>query len=80
MKVIRIDDVDKINFDSIKAEFKTSFSKVAQFDVREISTLKDSCFLNLLLEVWKKTPYEEVVKKLSDSKNFNNYKREKENE
>ena len=80
MKVIRIDDVDKINFDNIKAEFKTSFSKESQCNVKEISTLKDSCFLNLLLEVWKNTPYEEVVEKLSDSGNFNNYRREKKNE
>lgn len=80
MKVIRIDDVDKINFDNIKAEFKTCLSKETYCNVKEISTLKDSTFLNLLIEVWKNTAYEELVEKLSDSKMFNNYRSEKQNE
>ncbi len=66
MKVIKIDDVDKINFDNLKAEFKNRFSREPQCDVKGVSTLKDSCFLNILLEIWKKTPYEETIKKLSD--------------
>ncbi len=73
--MIRIDDVDKINFDNLKADFKNRYSKEPECDVKEFCTLKDSCFLNILLEVWKKTPYEEAIKKLSDSEVFNNYKK-----
>lgn len=73
--MIRIDDVDKINFDNLKAEFKNRYSKEPECDVKEFCTLKDSCFLNILLEVWKKTSYEEAIKKLSDSEVFNNYKK-----
>lgn len=75
MKVVRIDDKDKINFDNFKAEFKNHFSKHPECDVKELSTLKDSCFLNIVLEIWKKTPYEEVIRKLSDSGVFQNYKK-----
>jgi len=75
MKVIRIDDVDKINFDNFKAEFKTRFSKEPECDVKEFCTLKDSSFLTMLLEVWKVTPYEEIMRKISDSEVFNNYKK-----
>ena len=74
MKVIRIDDIDKIRFDNIKAEFKTCLSKEAQCNVKEISTLKDSSFLKLLLEVWENSYHEEIVEKLSNSKMFNNYR------
>ncbi|MFZ3168024.1 MAG: hypothetical protein WA130_10460 [Candidatus Methanoperedens sp.] len=80
MKVIRIDDVDKIKFDNIKAEFKTCLSNEAECNVKEISTLKDSSFLNLLLEVWKNTAHEEIVEKLSESKMFNNFRSDKKNE
>lgn len=80
MKVIRIDDVDKIKFDNIKAEFKTCLSKEAECNVKEISTLKDSSFLNLLLEVWKNTAHEEIVEKLSESKMFNNFRSDKKDE
>ncbi len=75
MKVIRIDDIDKIDFDNLKAEFKTRFSKEPQCDVGEFCTLKDSNFLNLMIEVWKKTSYEEAINKLSDSEVFKNYKK-----
>ncbi len=75
MKVVRIEDADKINFDNIKAEFKNQFSKNPECDVAEISTLKDSCFLNLMLELWEKTSYEEIIQKLSDSQMFQNYKK-----
>ena len=80
MKVIRIDDVDKIKFDNIKAEFKTCLSKESQCNVKEISTIKDSSFLNLLMEVWKNTAHEEIVEKLTESKMFNNYINGKKNE
>jgi len=75
MKVVRIDDADKINFDNLKAEFKNQFSKNPECDVKELSTLKDSCFLNIVLELWKKTSYDEVIIKLSDSKTFQNYRK-----
>lgn len=75
MKVIRIEDVDKINFDSIKAEFKDFFSKESVCDVKEISTLKDSDFLKLLIELWKNTSYQETIKKLSNSDHFYNFKK-----
>jgi len=75
MKVIKIDDRDKIVFDNLKAEFKNRFSKEPECDIKEFCTLKDSCFLNMLLEVWKMTPYEEAVKKLSEFQVFNNYKK-----
>ncbi|VVB85468.1 Uncharacterised protein [uncultured archaeon] len=75
MKVVRIEDEDKINFDNLKADFKNRFSKEPECNVKEVSTLKDSCFLNILLEVWKKTPYDEAVKKLSDTEIINTYKK-----
>ncbi|MCZ7355995.1 MAG: hypothetical protein O8C66_08430 [Candidatus Methanoperedens sp.] len=75
MKVVRIEDTDKIHFDNLKADFKNRFSKEPDCDVKEVSTLKDSCFLNILLEVWRMTPYEEAVRKLSESQVFNNYKK-----
>ncbi len=75
MKVIRIDDTDKIHFDNLKADFKNRFSKEPQCNVKEISTLKDSSFLNILLELWKSTSYEEALGKLSESKIIYNYKK-----
>ena len=75
MKVIRIDDADKINFDNLKADFKNRFSKESHCNVKEISTLKDSSFLNILLELWKNTSYEEAVGKISDSKIIYDYKK-----
>ncbi len=75
MKVIKIDDMDKINFDNLKAEFKNRVAKEPDCDVKEVSTLKDSCFLCMMLELWKKTSYEEALAKLSDSHIFNNYKK-----
>ncbi len=53
MKVVGIEDADKINFDNLKAEFKNHFSKHPECDVVELSTLKlkDSCFLNLMFEL-----------------------------
>ena len=75
MKVIRIDDVDKINFDNLKAEFKNRFSKEQDCNVKEFCTLKDSSFLNLLIETWKNTSYEEIIEKLSESDEFENYKK-----
>ncbi len=75
MKVIKIDDVDKISFDNLKAEFKNRFSKEPDCNVKEFCTLKDSSFLNILLELWKRTPYEETIIKLSDSEIFTNYKK-----
>ncbi|VVB55875.1 Uncharacterised protein [uncultured archaeon] len=75
MKVIRIDDVDKINFDNLKAEFKNRFSKEPYCDVKEFCTLKDSSFLNLLIEIWKNTSYEEIIDKLSVYDEFKNYKK-----
>jgi hypothetical protein len=76
MKVVRIDDSDKINFDNLKADFKNQFSKHPECNVAELSTLKDSCFLNLMLELWEKTSYEEVIHKLSDSQMFQNFKKD----
>lgn len=73
MKVIKIDDVDKINFDNLKAEFKNRYAREPDCDVKALCTLKDSCFLNMLLEVWKKTTHEEAINKLSGSEVFNNY-------
>ena len=64
MKTLRIEDVDMINFDYFKAELKTSFSTEAEYNVKDISTMKDSCFLNLLHEVWKNTPHREMVEKI----------------
>lgn len=75
MKVIRIEDMDKIQFDNLKAEFKIRSSREPGCDVKELSTLKDSCFLNILLEVWKKTSYEDVIDKISESQIFQNYKK-----
>lgn len=75
MKVVRIDDTDKINFDNLKAEFKNQFSKHPECDIKELSTLKDSSFLNLVLEIWKKTPHDEAIRILSESQIFKNYKK-----
>lgn len=75
MKVIKIDDIDKITFDNLKADFKNRFSKESECNVKEFCTLKDSTFLNMMIEIWKKTPYEEAVVKLSDSEEFKIYKK-----